>query len=445
MSRIVLLLTTLVVLINSDARSQSFPFSLEAQPIVEPGPAGSWDAGSVAAPRVFEADGRLLMFYVGAALEGVFDNPIAIGAAESFDGLTWEKVAENPVITPEMLDIRATGIEAVGILSVDGSQVRVATTPVGSQRQPLSHHEVSLDVGTWLATTTFLADAQLAPETWNGRFYGLETAYEKDGGTYFLSSGCCGANRWHIGEIRISSSQIVWTNDPATNSLAFQVSDPVFAPSLRDAAWDRDDVFGPAVTMVGKQWVMLYAAAPGSGAPDTMHTVGYAVSDDLITWNRPEGEGRLLQPAPGHIIEGPYLHGGVLYVDKKPFPNGKRAIFRAEGSFPIDLEAPRKLKVRILSDTEARLKWKFRSKKSDADALEIEMRREGKKRFKLVAVVPTKRRKIVLEGLEPGRTYIFRLRATGPSGPSAYSNEKTATTPAPEPEDVRFEPVRAGR
>lgn len=94
---------------------------------------------------------------------------------------------------------------------------------------------------------------------------------------------------------------------------------------------------------------------------------------------------------------------------------------------PEDLEAPRKLKVKTLSDTEVRLKWKFRFKKSDADTLEIEMRRAKRRRFKSVAVAPTNVRRIVLEGLRPKRTYVFRLRATGPSGPSVYSNETPAT------------------
>ena len=96
------------------------------------------------------------------------------------------------------------------------------------------------------------------------------------------------------------------------------------------------------------------------------------------------------------------------------------------GSEPPPAQAPRKLKAKVLSSTRVRLRWKFRHKKSDATKIQIQAK-PGDGRFKNVATVTPEVKKLVLEGLEPGATYTFRARARGPSGKSAWSNQRTVT------------------
>jgi len=91
-------------------------------------------------------------------------------------------------------------------------------------------------------------------------------------------------------------------------------------------------------------------------------------------------------------------------------------------------QAPRKLKVKVLSATEVRLRWKFRHKKSDATRIQIQEKKSDG-RFKKEATVMTEVKKLLLTGLEPGATYAFRVRAKGPSGVSAWSTERTVSLP----------------
>ena len=91
-------------------------------------------------------------------------------------------------------------------------------------------------------------------------------------------------------------------------------------------------------------------------------------------------------------------------------------------------QAPRKLKAKVLSATEVRLRWKFRHKKSDATKIQIQAKM-GDGRFKKKATVMTEVKKLALQGLEPGATYAFRVRSKGPSGVSAWSDERTVSLP----------------
>ncbi len=73
------------------------PWSVDPGPILEPGAAGSWDAGGLAWPSVVRLQGRWAMYYTA------FDRPRgtgAIGMATSADGTSWTK-HEGPVLEAE--------------------------------------------------------------------------------------------------------------------------------------------------------------------------------------------------------------------------------------------------------------------------------------------------------------------------------------------------------
>ena len=66
-----------------------------ANPVIVPGPRGSWESWWVYVPRVVFADGVFHMFYLGATSSG----NTQIGYAFSPDGVSWTKHARNPVLT----------------------------------------------------------------------------------------------------------------------------------------------------------------------------------------------------------------------------------------------------------------------------------------------------------------------------------------------------------
>lgn len=66
-------------------------------PVLEPGPAGSWDAGRIMCPSVLYHNGVFHMWYT-AADELVVNENIHIGHATSTDGINWTKDSNNPVL-----------------------------------------------------------------------------------------------------------------------------------------------------------------------------------------------------------------------------------------------------------------------------------------------------------------------------------------------------------
>jgi len=66
----------------------------DANPVVEPGPPGTWDSFSIYSVAVLYDGGVFKMWYGAAA---AFPDVIGVGYAESLDGSTWTKYAGNPL------------------------------------------------------------------------------------------------------------------------------------------------------------------------------------------------------------------------------------------------------------------------------------------------------------------------------------------------------------
>ncbi len=92
------------------------PWTVGESPILEPGPAGTWDAGGLSWPSVVATDDGYAMYYTGVEqLRGRG----AIGLATSTDGIAWTK-HDGPVLRAE---------ETWERLAVD--RPRVVSTPAG--------------------------------------------------------------------------------------------------------------------------------------------------------------------------------------------------------------------------------------------------------------------------------------------------------------------------
>ena len=89
------------------------------------------------------------------------------------------------------------------------------------------------------------------------------------------------------------------------------------------------------------------------------------------------------------------------------------------------LAAPAGLTARATSRTQVSLVWKDKS--SSETAFRIESKVKGGK-FREVLSVPAGTTSAVVTGLQPGKVYVFRVRAAGASGLSGYSNTARATS-----------------
>jgi hypothetical protein len=123
-----------------------------------------------------------------------------------------------------------------------------------------------------------------------------------------------------------------------------------------------------------------------------------------------------------------YVHddgrGGRLREDDL---RGLRNLYRLE-SGPLPPAAPTGLTAEVLSMTEIQLRWTDNA--SGEFEVRVEVRSLGGD-FHDVGGLGSNAVVAIVAGLEPASAYSFRVRARGPGGFSAYSNEVTATTLGP--------------
>lgn len=88
--------------------------------------------------------------------------------------------------------------------------------------------------------------------------------------------------------------------------------------------------------------------------------------------------------------------------------------------------APTNLRATLVEETEVELAWNDNS--NNEIGFRVELRAEGGA-FEDIGPVSANATSAVVEGLQPGTIYSFRVRARNAAGDSAYSNEVTVSTP----------------
>jgi hypothetical protein len=139
------------------------------------------------------------------------------------------------------------------------------------------------------------------------------------------------------------------------------------------------------------------------------HTLGlgHSTTRDALMWPNAHDDGR----------------GARLAADDKA---GIASIYPG-GNTPAAPAAPGNLTAQATSSTEIRLTWKDNS--ANETAFRVERKLRGGT-FKTVLTLAAGTTSAVSTGLQPGTEYIFRVRAGGEAGNSAYSNTASATTPS---------------
>jgi len=85
--------------INLAVSSNGYDFSIYPEnPILTPGPPGSWDSQTVTTPRIFFENGLYYMVYAGD--DSSKDSPKGFGLATSRDLYHWTKYPGNPIFLP---------------------------------------------------------------------------------------------------------------------------------------------------------------------------------------------------------------------------------------------------------------------------------------------------------------------------------------------------------
>jgi predicted GH43/DUF377 family glycosyl hydrolase len=85
------------VLGRATAPGPDGPWTVDPEPLLTPGPSGSFDSGGLQWPSVVRTDAGYLMYFT--AIEGLGGRG-SIGLATSADGVTWEK-HDGPVLSAE--------------------------------------------------------------------------------------------------------------------------------------------------------------------------------------------------------------------------------------------------------------------------------------------------------------------------------------------------------
>jgi hypothetical protein len=142
------------------------------------------------------------------------------------------------------------------------------------------------------------------------------------------------------------------------------------------------------------------------------HTLGLGHSTvrDALMWPNAHDDGR----------------GAKLAADDKAgiasiYPSGSSG----DGGDPTAPAAPSNLTAQATSSTEIRLTWKDNS--TNETAFRVDRKLRGST-FKTVLTLAAGTTSAVSTGLQPGTEYIFRVRAGGAAGSSAYSNTVSVTT-----------------
>ncbi len=237
--------------------------------LLDPGPAGSFDAGGGWPGEVVFDGSQYHLYYVGFPVAGgEFFDGWQIGHATSADGLSWEKDPGNPVVglgPPGAWNSRSLSKPAV---EYDGSTFHMWFVG-GDEVQAAAGYATSVDGSTWTEYAGNLVLEPDGPGSWESPALAPHSVVF-DGSTYrmWYYAGPS-VDEFQIGFAQ-SSDGVSWTKHP----------EPVITPG-RPGSWDSFSPHEPAVLFDGARYHMWYTAGDGA-----VYGIGYARSDDGIEWVR---------------------------------------------------------------------------------------------------------------------------------------------------------------
>jgi len=265
-----------------------------ANPVMDLGPAGSWEEFGVGVPWVIWNGTTYWMWYTG------FDSSFSteIGLATSLDGVTWNRYAGNPVISPGIpTDWDGGGTAGASVVLVGGTYHAwyMGVDLSGASR---IGHATSPNGWTWTkALTNPVLNIGGAGE-WDSNSIGLPCVIF-DGVSYQM---------WYTGQDGSGFSRIGYATSMDGTSWTKYAGNPVLEEGL-PGEWDENGPMGSSVLFAPGGYDMWY------GSMDAGGNTGFGYANSTAVMNRfPVLLGGAVTP-PAGIVNSTFTYN-VTYRDE---------------------------------------------------------------------------------------------------------------------------------
>jgi len=246
---------------------QNIPWTKYANnPVLEPGPLGSWDDEGVGFPFVIFENDTFHMWYAG------YDGTeLDIGYATSLDGISWKKdTVNNPVLThgqPGEWD--AYEIFASTVVKVD-TIYHMWYSGAAIDDQDNIGHATSTDRIHWDEDPENPVLLRGEPQSWDMQWVVTPfVIFQND--TFHM---------WYSGALDINNVSIGYAttiNPYGKNWIKDTLHNPILSPS--PGSWDYPRVEYPSITTFNDTLYMLY-----TGGNYDNRDIGFATSNDKVNW-----------------------------------------------------------------------------------------------------------------------------------------------------------------
>jgi hypothetical protein len=251
-------------------------------PVISYSADGKWDDGAVLWPSVIKDGDTLRMWYAGSD-EILGLGTIQIGYAWSLNGISWNRHAGNPVLSPD----RSWELGTVVCPAVikNGKTFKMWYGAAGIPPRIIGY-AASADGINWDKHSDPVLHLGL-PGDWDSSIIGPGSIIQESDVYKMWYWG--GKENWPISAIQVglavSHDGIEWIkyDEVSTTTAPFSRSDPVLKNGSA-GEWDQLRVWSPAVLATDTGYEMWYAGRAGYTTPPQL--VGHATSRDGMIWQK---------------------------------------------------------------------------------------------------------------------------------------------------------------